>query len=55
MTVPFHLVDDLAKTAQALLELARDKGNDRVILHIRGMRIEITVNGLNRPDEKNEV
>jgi hypothetical protein len=55
MTVPFHLVGDLAKTAQALLELAIEKGNDRVVLFIRGMRIEIHPNDKMEQEDKNEL
>lgn len=53
MAVPFQLVNELAKVAEALLKLAIKHGNDKVILHVKEMRIEIRPD--KRDEEKNEI
>mgnify|MGYP000052201019 CR=1 FL=1 len=47
------LVNDLSKLAESVLSLAQAKGEDKVILHMRGLRIEISPNGVKNSSELN--
>jgi len=49
------LVNDLSKLAESVLSLAQAKGEDKVILHMRGLRIEISPNGIKHNDELNSM
>lgn len=56
MTEPsLKLVNELAKLAESVFEMAKAHGEDKVILHMRGLRIEISKNGVKNPDELNNV
>lgn len=49
------LVNDLSKLAETVYDMAKARGDDKVILHMRGLRIEISPNGVKNSDELNNM